>query len=547
MENNPTTDYSKLGSEHSLYIDPSIEGFFPFSPDEQELLQPQRDKAFYALIKSQRNLQLHAGNEIVLELPENSTNLAFCFHFVTQDLLNHRSQYQSTSQDIMVDLTRLNAKLIDWTFFETIQQTANLRNLLQILSQKIDSTSTASIMIHFKGESKATVVSSNPSSEGLSSEIPLNVYNQLSSAIKKSKSKIFGTQTFKKIPFSFIGSFLGHISEHKTFNAIILIGRGEFLNFTSEEIESFQLLCQMMDLVWEKAIRLEFDQRHSTEILQIFEHAPFNYQIKNQSRRLIAQNRPVLIESNSLRLPHGHEFSIDLLSSKEDSQISSIQDHKIKLLGDLFNTIRHELSNPLFGLSLSSDLLLNDSHFNNEDRFFLQEIKKNIERSQLLIQNLSKLYAMDEGYSCGSIQKILDEAYTLAKSELKQVKKKIYNTQNLVLDQIEIEGRPLFIIQIIFNLLVNSVEAMKKSSTPEVSIFIMRDGESLTLDISDNGPGLPALVKENLFRPFTTTKLKGHGLGLVLSRHLALKIGGDLVYIEQDIGTCFRLKLKIKV
>lgn len=61
------------------------------------------------------------------------------------------------------------------------------------------------------------------------------------------------------------------------------------------------------------------------------------------------------------------------------------------------------------------------------------------------------------------------------------------------------------------------------------------------LDITDNGPGVADSAVAKLFIPFYTTKRSGSGIGLSLARMLMQAQGGELIYISQTEGACFRV------
>src|SRR5262249_9143764 len=76
------------------------------------------------------------------------------------------------------------------------------------------------------------------------------------------------------------------------------------------------------------------------------------------------------------------------------------------------------------------------------------------------------------------------------------------------------------------NLFSNAVEAMDAGG--EISIYAKDCDHSLNVFVEDTGPGIPPHIRSQVFRPFTTGKRSGLGLGLTLSRQTMMEHGGDL-------------------
>lgn len=97
--------------------------------------------------------------------------------------------------------------------------------------------------------------------------------------------------------------------------------------------------------------------------------------------------------------------------------------------------------------------------------------------------------------------------------------------------------------RVLSNLGSNAVEAMANQGN--ITITATRQGHDLSLDVADDGPGIPEPVREHLFQPFIGShRTGGMGLGLVTARDLVRAHGGDLVLIETGPdGTRFRLTL----
>ncbi|HSV78090.1 MAG TPA: ATP-binding protein, partial [Ramlibacter sp.] len=102
--------------------------------------------------------------------------------------------------------------------------------------------------------------------------------------------------------------------------------------------------------------------------------------------------------------------------------------------------------------------------------------------------------------------------------------------------------------QVLVNLLVNAQQALSSQPEPRrVALQARHSGEQVTLRVADNGPGVPAALRERIFDPFFTTKAEGAGtgVGLSVSRAIAREHGGELRLVASDVGACFELELPL--
>ena len=67
-----------------------------------------------------------------------------------------------------------------------------------------------------------------------------------------------------------------------------------------------------------------------------------------------------------------------------------------------------------------------------------------------------------------------------------------------------------------------------------VSVALKSIGNQIVLEIADNGPGVPEVLRPRLFTPFTTTRADGTGLGLALSQRLVERAGGEISPVGLD-------------
>jgi two-component system, NtrC family, nitrogen regulation sensor histidine kinase NtrY len=111
--------------------------------------------------------------------------------------------------------------------------------------------------------------------------------------------------------------------------------------------------------------------------------------------------------------------------------------------------------------------------------------------------------------------------------------------QVLVLgDQLMIDVDPDLMCQVLINLLRNGADAARgHSERPAVTMrFSSSPSGRVQIDVSDNGPGVPETLAQDIFLPFFTTKAKGTGVGLSLARQVVLAHQGSITLLKSEIG-----------
>jgi two-component system sensor kinase FixL len=142
-----------------------------------------------------------------------------------------------------------------------------------------------------------------------------------------------------------------------------------------------------------------------------------------------------------------------------------------------------------------------------------------------------------------SINKLIEEASALALVGAKEsgILVRLELSPELppvLVDRIQIQ-------QVLVNLIRNSVEALSTAPRRELTIKTYKsNGEMVEVAVADSGPGLDEAVAKQLFQPFITTKARGMGLGLSISRSIIDAHGGRLwaVPVPQS-GVSFQFTL----
>lgn len=110
-------------------------------------------------------------------------------------------------------------------------------------------------------------------------------------------------------------------------------------------------------------------------------------------------------------------------------------------------------------------------------------------------------------------------------------------------ESITIEGDEKQLSQVFLNLLKNAMQAMEGKMGGRLSLHVTQN-EHISIDITDNGPGIPPEILDNVFIPFFTTKSEGTGIGLSLCKEIIRRHEGHLSIKESKPGkTVFHIEL----
>lgn len=112
-------------------------------------------------------------------------------------------------------------------------------------------------------------------------------------------------------------------------------------------------------------------------------------------------------------------------------------------------------------------------------------------------------------------------------------------------DAIYMEGDENQLSQVLLNLLKNSLQALEGKEEGRISIHAQQN-ERISIDIEDNGPGIPPELQEKIFIPFFTTKSEGSGIGLNLCKQIIRLHGGHITIQESKPGkTVFHIDIPL--
>lgn len=205
-------------------------------------------------------------------------------------------------------------------------------------------------------------------------------------------------------------------------------------------------------------------------------------------------------------------------------------------LGALSATIAHELRNPLAGISGALQVISSSLESDHRYHSIIGKVIDEIKSLNRLVSDLLAFARPREAHFRHEVDltQIVERIVDLSRTEYKHVEFHLTGSAVATVD-------PDMVRQIIQNLVVNACDAMADRPDARIDINL----SAAFIEVCDNGPGVPDEIKDRLFQPFYTTKLKGTGLGLATSQRMALLMNMRLSLHEDSThaGACFRLYL----
>jgi PAS domain S-box-containing protein len=227
--------------------------------------------------------------------------------------------------------------------------------------------------------------------------------------------------------------------------------------------------------------------------------------------------------------------------------------NRVTTMGELTASLAHEISQPISGAITTANVCLRKLESNRPDldevRAVVTRFGRDARRAAEIIDRIRSQFEKGSGSrETLDINEIARETIALLRDEA--TRHNISVRTELAADLPQIVGDRVQLQQVAMNLIVNSIEAMKNFEGTRELIIQSQQAEhaEILVSVSDTGPGFPPELAEQIFDPFFTTKPHGTGMGLRISRSIAVSHGGYLSAVaSRGHGATFHLKLPAAV
>ena len=222
-----------------------------------------------------------------------------------------------------------------------------------------------------------------------------------------------------------------------------------------------------------------------------------------------------------------------------------VQQSKLAEIGEIFSSIAHQWKSPLVAItSLAQEMFyLSNTTQKEEDSYHIKNIMLQVQYMNKTINDFQEFIIPSKEKTTFSIDKTIDSLLNIVKHNLKynyiDVSIDIKENTNLIIYGYENE-----LMQAILNIINNAKDELliNANDNRKINIILKNEKNNLILDIIDNGSGISEDLQKKIFLQYFSTKSKGHGIGLYMSKLIIEdKLNGTISYKYTKKGSSFRI------
>ncbi len=212
-------------------------------------------------------------------------------------------------------------------------------------------------------------------------------------------------------------------------------------------------------------------------------------------------------------------------------------------IGELATGLAHEIRNPLAGIAGVVDIMGKELPANSASRTVIGDVHREILHIQAILNDLlSYARPRPPHFHPADLNTTVEQAVFLTRQQVLTKPIQVLFEPDPSLPPVEHD--PALIQQVILNLLMNGMQAI--SGAGQVRVALLKDHDSVIVQVIDTGKGISAEALPKIFRPFFTTRSEGTGLGLSLASSIVQSHGGRIdVTSTPGKGSQFKVTLPI--
>jgi signal transduction histidine kinase len=227
------------------------------------------------------------------------------------------------------------------------------------------------------------------------------------------------------------------------------------------------------------------------------------------------------------------------------AQRALVEREKLAAVGRTAAGIAHEVRNPLAVIRASASMLRGEFAAGSEEARACELVCAEIDRLDRLVGSVLD-WAKPTRLAIATIdvEELLERCARLVAAELER--RRIDLAIAVDPPVASIAGDPDLLEQAVYGLLLNAAEAIGERGRIEIEVRAGdADSAEVVVEVRDDGPGIDAQRRDEIFEPFVTTKAQGSGLGLPMVRRAVDDHGGRVEVVDRPgrRGACFRVTL----
>ncbi len=238
-----------------------------------------------------------------------------------------------------------------------------------------------------------------------------------------------------------------------------------------------------------------------------------------------------------------------LLTMRDAESVRRIENEielsrRLAAIGRLTSGVAHEVKNPINAIVVHLELLREKMREVDPDtRRHMDIIGNEIRRLDRVVETLVDFNRPVElRLSSFDLRRLVDEVAMLASPEAALLGVKVET--HLGSDALPVKADNDLIKQALLNVVLNGVQSMTQGGT--LTVVAGRDDAAASIEVRDQGAGIPPEIRDKIFNLYFTTKKSGSGIGLAMSYRVLQMHSGSLDFTTQmGVGTTFRLFLPI--